>query len=193
MNKFVIIVSLLCLTFVLVVKISLHSQSLKEKSPLDFAVFDIKGKAVNLSDYKGNVVLIVAAASKGGFTLQYEQLRQIYEKYKHQEFVVLGFPANDFRQQEPGTNEEILNSCTSKYNVSFPMFSKNVVIGKGKTELYKFLTDAETDPNFSDGITWNFGKFLLGRDGDIIARYKPKTRPDDPEVISTIEKLLSKK
>jgi len=193
MNKFVIIVSLLCLTFVLVVKISLHSQSLKEKSPLDFAVFDIKGKAVNLSDYKGKVVLIVAAASKGGFTLQYEQLRQIYEKYKHQEFVVLGFPANDFRQQEPGTNEEILNSCTSKYNVSFPMFSKNVVIGKGKTELYKFLTDAETDPNFSDGITWNFGKFLLGRDGDIIARYKPKTRPDDPEVISTIEKLLSKK
>lgn len=193
MNKFVSIISIICLTFVFFVKTSLHSQSQKEKSPLDFKVLDIKGKPVNLTDYKGKVVLIVNVASKCGYTPQYEQLEQIYKKYKNQGFVVLGFPANDFNQQEPGTNEEILNFCTSKYDVSFPMFSKIVVKGEGKAEFFKYLTDSETNPNFSGEITWNFEKFLLGRDGDVIARYKPKTKPDDPEVISTIETALSKK
>lgn len=193
MKKFLSFIVLLSTALVFTVEPPLICQSLKEKSPLDFKVLDIKGKPVNLSDFKGKVVLIVNVASKCGYTPQYEQLEQIYEKYKSRRFVVLGFPANEFKQQEPGTNEEILNFCTSKYNVSFPMFSKIVVKGEGQAELYKFLTDSETDPDFSGEITWNFEKFLLDRDGAIIARYKPKIRPDDPEVISTIEKALSKK
>lgn len=193
MRKFLSFIVLLSITLVFTVEPPLICQSLKEKSSLDFKILDIKGKPVNLSDFKGKVVLIVNVASKCGYTPQYEQLEQIYEKYKSRGFVVLGFPANEFKQQEPGTNEEILNFCTSKYNVSFPMFSKIVVKGEGQTELYKFLTDSETDPDFSGEITWNFEKFLLDRDGTIIARYKPKIRPDDPEVISTIEKALSKK
>lgn len=193
MRKFLPFIVLLSITLVLTVGSPLICQSLKEKSSLDFKVLDIKGKPVNLSDFKGKVVLIVNVASKCGYTPRYEQPEQIYEKYKSRGFAVLGFPANEFKQQEPGTSEEILNFCTSKYNVSFPMFSKIVVTGEGQAELYKFLNDSETDPNFSGEITWNFEKFLLGWEGATIAHYKPKIRPDDPEVISAIEKALSKK
>ncbi len=149
----------------------------KEAGPLQFTMKDIDGKDVDLAQYKGKVVMIVNVASKCGNTPQYEQLQAAYKKYAPQGFVVLGFPANEFRGQEPGTNEDIKAFCTSKYNVEFPMFSKIVVKGDGQSDLYKVLTDNDAKP-----ITWNFEKFLVGRDGKVAARFTPKTKPDAPEV-----------
>jgi glutathione peroxidase len=164
-----------------------------EKSPLDFKMDSIDGKAVDLSKYKGDVVLIVNVASKCGLTPQYEQLESVYTKYKGQGLTVLGFPANEFLRQEPGTNEEIAQFCASKYNVDFPMFAKIVVKGDGINPLYKFLTSKDTNPGFEGDIKWNFEKFLVGRDGKVIKRFDPKTKPDDPQVIEAIEAELAKK
>ena len=162
----------------------------EKDSPLAFTVKDIKGGDVNLTDYRGKVILMVNVASKCGLTPQYEQLQAIYEKYKDKGLVILGFPANEFGQQEPGSNEEILTFCTTKYNVSFPMFSKIVVKGEGISDLYRFLTGEKTNPGFAGEITWNFTKFLVGKDGKVIARFEPKTRPDDTQVIAAIESAL---
>jgi glutathione peroxidase len=167
--------------------------SAAEKSPLDFKMDSIDGKPVDLSQYKGNVVLIVNVASKCGLTPQYKQLESVYSKYKDKGLAVLGFPANEFGKQEPGTNQEIATFCSSKYNVDFPMFSKIVVKGDGINPLYKFLTSKETNPGFEGDIKWNFEKFLVGRDGKVIKRFDPKTKPDDPEVIEAIESELGKK
>src|SRR3989339_1020415 len=156
-------------------------------SPLGFTMKDIKGGEVKLADYTGKVIIIVNVASKCGLTPQYEQLEAIYEKYKEKGLVVLGFPANEFGQQEPGTNEEILTFCTTKYSVSFPMFSKIVVKGEGISDLYKFLTEEKTNPGFAGEIKWNFTKFLVGKDGKVIARFEPKTKPDDAQVVAAIE------
>src|SRR5512144_1344263 len=134
--------------------------------PLDFTVKDIDGKDVDLAKtYKGKVVLMVNVASQCGLTPQYAELEKVYETYKERGLVVLGFPANEFNGQEPGTNAEIKEFCTSKYKVSFPMFSKIVVKGEGIHPLYKFLTEKESDPAFAGEIKWNFTKFLVGRDG----------------------------
>jgi glutathione peroxidase len=159
---------------------------------LDGTMKNIDGKDVDLSSFKGNVVMIVNVASKCGFTPQYEQLQAIYSKYKDQGFTVLGFPANDFLRQEPGTNEEIKAFCTSKFNVEFPMFSKITVKGDAKPELYKKLTSKEENGEFGGDIGWNFTKFLVNRDGEVIARYDSKTKPDAPEVIAKIEEELAK-
>ena len=118
--------------------------------------------------YKGKVVLFVNVASRCGLTPQYEALEAIYKKYQDQGFVVLGFPANEFGHQEPGTNEEIVKFCQSKYSVDFPMFAKIVVKGEGISPLYDYLTSAETDPKFAGPISWNFEKFLVGRDGQVV-------------------------
>lgn len=163
------------------------------KSPLDFKMKDIEGKQVDLSKYKGDVVLIVNVASKCGLTPQYEQLEAVYSKYKGKGLQVLGFPANQFLSQEPGTNEEIKAFCTSTYNVDFPMFSKIVVKGDGIDPLYKFLTSESSNPGFAGEIRWNFDKFLVGRDGKVIKRFSPRTKPDDTEVIQAIEAELDKK
>ncbi|OQB41556.1 MAG: Hydroperoxy fatty acid reductase gpx1 [Candidatus Hydrogenedentes bacterium ADurb.Bin179] len=152
---------------------------------------DIEGNDVNLSDYLGKVVLIVNVASKCGFTDQYAALETLYTKYKDRGFVILGFPSNDFLRQEPGTDQEIKAFCTLTYGVSFPMFSKIAVIGKNKAPLYKDLTEKETNPNFSGGIKWNFTKFLIGKDGTVIDRFAPTTKPDAEKVIASIEKALS--
>ena len=127
-----------------------HAESVSASSPsiLDFKMKDIDGKDVKLKKYKGNVLLVVNTASKCGYTPQYEGLEATYEKYKSQGFYVLGFPANNFGGQEPGTEAEIKEFCTSKYKVTFPMFSKIVVKGEGQHPLYKFLTDKKTDPDF---------------------------------------------
>jgi glutathione peroxidase len=162
-------------------------------SPLDFTVNDISGKPVDLSQYKGKVVLVVNVASFCGNTKQYKPLEEMYQKYKGQGFVVLGFPANEFGKQEPGSNEEIQKFCTEKYSVDFPMFSKIVVKGEGIAPLYQFLTDSETDPKYPGPINWNFEKFLIGRDGQVINRFKPKTDPSSPEVVGAIEAALSAK
>jgi glutathione peroxidase len=163
------------------------------KSPLDFKMDSLDGKPVDLSQYKGNVVLIVNVASKCGLTPQYKQLEEVYSKYKDKGLQVLGFPANEFAKQEPGSNADISTFCTSKYGVDFPMFSKIVVKGDGINPLYKFLTSADTNPKHAGEITWNFEKFLVGRDGQVIQRFSPRVKPDAPEVISAIEAELAKK
>jgi glutathione peroxidase len=163
------------------------------KSPLDFQVTSIEGKPVDLAQYKGKVVLVVNVASRCGNTKQYTNLEALYKKYGSQGFVVLGFPANEFGKQEPGTNAEILEFCTTKYSVDFPMFSKIVVKGDGIAPLYQHLTSAATNPDHAGDISWNFEKFLIGRDGQVAARFKPKTSPEAPEVVSAIETELGKK
>jgi len=161
------------------------------KSPLDFKMKTIDGELQSLSQYKGDVVLIVNVASKCGNTPQYEALQALYSKYRDQGFVVLGFPANNFGGQEPGTDAEIKEFCTATYGVTFPMFSKISVIGEDQHPLYAHLTSAATDPKFAGDIKWNFTKFLIGRDGQIIARFNPKTKPDSKEVVGAIEDALA--
>jgi glutathione peroxidase len=156
----------------------------------DFTMKTIDGKSESLSEYKGKVVLIVNVASKCGFTPQYSGLQSLYTKYKDQGFVILGFPANNFGSQEPGTDTEIKTFCSSKYNVSFPMFSKVSVKGGDTTPLYQYLTNKSTDPSFAGDIKWNFTKFLIGRDGSILARFEPQTKPDSAEVVGAVETAL---
>jgi glutathione peroxidase len=160
-------------------------------SVLKFQMKDIDGKPVDLAKYKGEVLLVVNVASQCGLTPQYKGLEAVYEKYKGQGFAVLGFPANEFGAQEPGSNEEIKSFCSSKYNVSFPMFSKIVVKGEGIDPLYKFLTSPETDPKFAGEIPWNFTKFLVNRKGEVIARFSPKDKPEDEKVVKAIETALA--
>lgn len=163
-----------------------------KNSPLQFTVKDIDGKDVELSKYQGKVVLIVNVASKCGNTPQYAQLQALHAKYGEKGLVILGFPANEFGKQEPGSNEEIKTFCTSKYSVGFPMFSKVVVKGEGICDLYKFLTGKQTNAKFGGDVTWNFEKFLIGKDGQVAARFKPRTKPDAPEVVKAIEAELAK-
>ena len=162
-------------------------------SVLDFKMKSLKGKEVDLSKYKGKVVLIVNTASQCGLTPQYEGLEALHEKFAGQGLAVLGFPANEFGKQEPGSNEEIAEFCKDNYGVKFDMFSKVVVKGEGQCPLYQFLTSKETDPHFAGDITWNFEKFLIDRDGKIVARFAPKIEPESDEVVSKIEQELKKK
>jgi len=160
------------------------------KSIYDFKVADIDGNDVNLADYKGKVLLILNVASKCGFTPQYKGLENIYRQYKDKGFEILAFPSNDFMGQEPGTNKEIKSFCQLNYQASFPLFSKISVKGKDIHPLYKFLTEKSTDPNFAGGITWNFNKFLIDRNGNIINRFGSRAEPQSPEVIKAIEDAL---
>lgn len=159
-------------------------------SVYDFTLKDIEGKDTNLSQYHGKVLLLVNVASRCGFTPQYEGLEKVYLKYKDRGLVILGFPANNFGAQEPGTNEEIKSFCSLKYNVTFPMFSKISVKGSDIHPLYQYLTDKQTDPQFAGDIKWNFNKFLVGRDGKVIARFEPAIKPDSDEMAQAIEKAL---
>jgi glutathione peroxidase len=165
----------------------------KAKSVLDFTVKNIDGKDVKLKTYKGNVLLIVNTASKCGYTPQYEGLQAIYDEYKSQGFAVLGFPANNFGGQEPGTESEIKEFCESKYKVKFPMFAKVSVKGADQDELFKFLTSKETNPNFAGDISWNFNKFLVNRKGEIVARFSSKDTPQSEVIKQAIEKELKSK
>ena len=163
------------------------------KSPLDYTLNGIDGKPVELSKFKGQVVLVVNVASKCGNTPQYKGLEEVYKKYNDKGLAVLGFPANEFGGQEPGSDEQIAEFCKSTYNVDFPMFSKVVVKGSGITPLYKHLTSKDTNPQFAGDVTWNFEKFLIGRNGQVVARFSPKTKPEAPEVVKAIETELAKK
>ena len=155
-----------------------------------FTMNDINGKAVSLSQYQGKVLLVVNVASKCGFTRQYSGLQQLYEKYKDKGFVVLGFPANNFLWQEPGTDSEIRSFCTIKYDVTFPMFSKISVKGKNIHPLYQYLTSPEENGGFGMPIKWNFNKFLIGKDGKTIARFPSKTVPMDDSIMEAIKIAL---
>lgn len=161
------------------------------KSVLDFTAKSIDGEDVKLEKYKGKVMLIVNTASKCGLTPQYEQLEALHEKYSEKGLAVLGFPANNFGGQEPGTDEEIKEFCSSRFDVKFDMFSKVSVKGDDKAPLYSFLTSEETNKEYAGDIKWNFTKFLVNREGEVIARFEPKTTPDDEAVVAAIEKALS--
>jgi len=152
---------------------------------------DIDGKDTSLKAYAGKVVLVVNVASKCGLTPQYEGLEAMYQKYKGQGLVVLGFPCNDFNGQEPGTLEEIKAFCSSKYSVTFPLFSKLHVKGSEQHPLYAALSGPEGA--FPGDVGWNFGKFLIGRDGKPLARFEPKVKPDAPELVKAVETALAAK
>jgi glutathione peroxidase len=165
----------------------------KVPAVLNFKMENLSGESVDLSKYKGKVVLMVNVASKCGLTPQYKQLEALHEKFGKEGLAILGFPANDFGKQEPGTNEQISEFCTSRYGVKFDMFAKTVVKGDGQCPLYQFLTSKETNPKFAGDITWNFEKFLVSRDGEVVARFNPRIKPDAPEVVKKIEQELNKK
>lgn len=153
---------------------------------------DIDGKEIAMSQYKGQVIMVVNVASKCGFTGQYEALEKMYLKYKDKGFVILGFPSNDFLGQEPGSNTEIKKFCSLNYNVTFPLFEKNKVKGLEKQDVYKFLTE-ETNSSVNGEVSWNFAKFVINKKGEVVDRFAPITKPDSEKVIQLIEKLLNEK
>lgn len=159
----------------------------KQESFFDLKAKTLTGQPINLSDYKGKVVLVVNVASKCGNTPQYDPLQKAYEKYQAKGFVILGFPSNDFGQQEPGSAAEIAKFCKMNYGVTFPLFQKNAVKGADIQPVYKFLTGATADKS---EVSWNFEKFLVDRKGSVVGRFKPSVQPDAPELIGQIEKLL---
>ncbi len=165
----------------------------KMSGPLQFTLKDINEKDVELSQFKGKVVMFVNVASQCGYTPQYNGLQDLYEKHGKDGLVVIGIPANEFGSQEPGTNADILKFCQSKYKVTFPMMAKVVVKGAEKTPLYKFLTEKETNPNFAGEIGWNFEKFLVGRTGEVVARFKSGDEPTSEKVTAAIKKELAAK
>jgi glutathione peroxidase len=156
----------------------------------DFVVKDIDGKEVKLDQYRGKTLLLVNVASQCGYTPQYEGLQQLYSKYQNQGLVVLGFPANDFGAQEPGSDQEIKTFCTTRYKVTFPMFSKISVKGPNKHPLYKMLTEQNTNPKFAGDIKWNFSKFLIDKNGSVVARFEPEDKPESDKVVKAVEQAL---
>jgi glutathione peroxidase len=151
----------------------------------EFTMNSIDGKATPLSEFRGKVTMIVNVASRCGYTPQYSALEAVYEKYKDRGFTIAGFPANNFGEQEPGTNEEIKQFCSAKYNVKFPMFAKISVLGDDIAPLYRYLTGTG-----GGDIKWNFTKFLVGRDGKVLRRFDSAVTPDSPEVVAAIETTL---
>lgn len=166
------------------------TEETNKMSIYDFEMKDIDGNEVKLDTFKGKVVLIVNTASRCGLTPQYEGLQSLYDKYKEKDFVVIGFPANNFMGQEPGTDAEIKEFCTLNYKVSFPMFSKISVKGSDKHPLYTYLTE---NAGFDGDITWNFEKFIVGKDGKVLGRFSPRTLPEDESIVKMIESELAAK
>lgn len=181
----------------------------------DVSLTTLNGKPTHLASFEGKVLLVVNVASKCGFTPQYTALEALYQRFKDKGFAVLGFPANDFAGQEPGTNEEIANFCSTEYPVSFPMFAKTAVTGATKHPLYAELIAAQPErvsngddlhnhlaeyaaennlpgPNAPPELLWNFEKFLIARDGQVVARFAPDLTPDDPELVHAVESELAK-
>lgn len=153
----------------------------------EFTMEDIDNKPRSLKDFKGKVIMIVNTASFCGNTPQYAGLQTLYERYRDQGFTILAFPANDFGKQEPGDNKEIAEFCYTKYSLEFPLFSKITVLGERKHPLYRYLTE---DTDFKGEITWNFQKFLVNREGTVIARYAPSQKPLSPQIVDDIENAL---
>jgi glutathione peroxidase len=160
---------------------------------LNFTMKSLAGKPVDLSKYQGKVVLIVNVASKCGHTPQYKGLQALHEKYAKEGLAILGIPANDFGKQEPGTNGEIATFCKKNYGVTFAMFAKVAVKGEDQCPLYKFLTSEETNPKFAGEVKWNFQKYLIGRNGEVVGRFESKVKPDSEELTKVIEAELAKK
>lgn len=175
--------------FVSIITLILFFMNIETTTFYDFKLKNIDGEEVSLDKYKGKVILIVNTASKCGFTPQYEGLEKIYDEYKDKDFVVLGFPANNFMGQEPGSNEEIKQFCTTKFDVSFPMFSKVSVRGKDQHPFFNYLTEIENE-DFKGNIRWNFEKFLIDKEGKLVRRFRSQTSPDSKKMKEAIESLL---
>ena len=176
-------------SLLLALTLTTSANASQENTLHDFTMTKIDGKEMPLKKLEGTVVLVVNVASKCGLTPQYKGLQALYEKYKAKGFTVLAFPANQFGEQEPGSNVEINEFCTKNYGVTFPVFEKIVVKGDGIHPLYQWLL--EKGPR-KDDIEWNFAKFLIGRDGQILGRFTPKTAPDNAELVKAIEDAVSK-
>jgi glutathione peroxidase len=161
-------------------------------SVYDYTLKSIDGQPTALSSFRGKVVLLVNVASRCGYTPQYTGLESLYEKHKDEGFVIVGVPANNFMSQEPGTNEEIKTFCKSKYDVKFPMMAKVSVKGSDQTPLYQYLTSKDQNPKTGGDIKWNFTKFLIDRNGQVIARFEPAVTPADPALTSAVEAALKK-
>ena len=184
-----ILASLLLLFFSAGSKYSVNNSGGELKDNInDISVLDMENHLVKLSDYNGKVLMIVNVASECGYTPQYKGLEEIYKKYSSRGFEILAFPCNDFGEQEPGTNEQIQQFCSANYGVTFQLFNKIKVLGENKEPLYERLTNNSVTEN-SD-IKWNFEKFLISRDGIIVARFKSKIEPTNKEVINAIEEQL---
>ena len=166
----------------------LFSEEEMKQSFYDFNATTITGKTISMSKYKSKVVLVVNVASKCGFTPQYEGLQKLYDEYNDKGLEILGFPCNQFREQEPASNKEIKNFCTVNFGIKFPMFAKIDVNGDNATPLYKYLKKEATGFMWTERIKWNFTKFLINRDGKVITRYAPITKPAD--IAKDIERLL---
>jgi len=169
---------------------SVHSEVENMQNIYEFSMKDINGSDVPLNNYAGKVILIVNTASKCGFTGQYDGLEELYKTYNDQGLVILGFPANNFLKQEPGSNEEIAEFCRLNYGVTFPMFSKISVKGKNIHPLYKYLTSKDSGHDFGGKISWNFNKFLISREGKIIERFGSRQKPLSEEITEAIKKAL---
>ncbi len=175
--------------FIGLVALLMSASLFAASSIYEFTLPSIDGKPLPLANFKGKVVLVVNVASRCGFTPQYSALESTYEKYKDQGFVILGFPANNFGSQEPGTNQEIKTFCQTKYNVTFPMYAKVSVKGDDQTPLYSYLT-TKANPALAGEIKWNFTKFLVDRNGNVVKRFEPDVTPDSPEVLAAIQQAL---
>ena len=156
----------------------------------NFVANDMRGNEVKFEQFKGKVLLIVNTATECGYTPQFIQLQEIYNKYKDRGFVIIAFPSNSFNQ-EPRTTRQVVTFCSDNFMIDFPIFEKIDVEGKYQASIYKFLTEKETNPKFHGVITWNFEKFLIGKNGKILARFATKTTPDDPVIINSIEEALA--
>ena len=181
-------------TFLLMLAVTVTvSSTFAADSVHDFKMKSLNGKEVNLADYKGKVLLIVNTASQCGLTPQYEQLQAMHESHGDKGLAILGFPCNQFGKQEPGTAKEISQFCTENYGVKFAMFSKIEVNGEGEAPLYSFLkAKAPLEDKDQNNIRWNFEKFVVGKDGKVVARFSPRTKPDAKEVMTVINEQLEK-
>ena len=164
----------------------------KPSGPLAFTVKANDGHSVDLSQYKGKVVLFVNTASQCGFTPQYKGLEELYKANQGRGLAIVAFPANNFGHQEPGTDEEIKSFCTSKYDVTFDIMSKVSVKGADKVPLYQYLTSKDAGHAFGGEVKWNFTKFLIGKDGQLVGRFEPNTAPGDPALVAAVEAALAK-
>jgi glutathione peroxidase len=166
------------------------AQALSAASIYDYQLNSIDFDAVPLRDFKGKVLMIVNVASRCGYTPQYAGLEALYRQHKAEGFVIIGIPANDFGQQEPGTDPEIKQFCRRKYDVTFPMMSKVSVAGNNPIPLYRYLTDKSQNPKTGGDIQWNFTKFLIGRDGTVLARFESRVAPEDPALVTAVQNAL---
>jgi glutathione peroxidase len=185
------IVTAVAIAVLIIPSVRAEEGAKKVPAVLNFKMKSLDGKDVDLSKFKGKVVLFVNVASQCGYTPQYKGLQALHDKYADKGLAIIGVPANEFGKQEPGTNEEIAKFCESKYKVKFDMLAKVVVKGEDICPLYKFLTSKETDPKFAGEIKWNFTKFLIGRNGEVVARFEPAVKPE--EMVKSIEGQLAKK